>query len=71
MPNFISENQIEQALLQKLQHVHGFDALDCFTENAEDLNGGSNRATDAELVIIACCFTSRNESCPCQGCAQI
>jgi type I restriction enzyme R subunit len=29
MPNFISENQIERALVQKLQHLHGFDSLDC------------------------------------------
>jgi type I restriction enzyme R subunit len=29
MPNFISEDQIEQALLQRLQHVCGFDVLDC------------------------------------------
>ncbi len=44
MPNFISEDQIEQALVQKLQHLHGFDALDCYTTEAEDLNDGSNRA---------------------------
>ena len=37
MPNFISEDQIEQALLQKLQHVHGYDVLDCGTEEREDL----------------------------------
>ena len=40
MPNFISEDQIEQALVQKLQHLHGFDVLDCHTDNAEDLNDG-------------------------------
>lgn len=27
MPNFISEDQIGQALVQKLQHVHGFEIL--------------------------------------------
>jgi len=26
MPNMISEAQIEQALVQKLQHLHGFDS---------------------------------------------
>jgi type I restriction enzyme R subunit len=31
MPNFV-EDQIEQALVQKLQHLHGFDALDCHTD---------------------------------------
>ncbi len=25
MANFISEDQIEQALLQRLQHLHGFN----------------------------------------------
>lgn len=52
MPNFISEDQIEQALVQKLQHVHGFDALDCFTENAEDLNDGSNRASKRDVILV-------------------
>ena len=51
MPNFISEDQIEQALVQKLQHVHGFDALDCYTENAEDLNDGSGRANKCDVIL--------------------
>jgi type I restriction enzyme R subunit len=38
MPNFISEDQIEQATLQKLQQEHGFQLLNCYTANAEDLN---------------------------------
>jgi hypothetical protein len=36
MPNFISEHQIERALVLKLQHLHGFDSLDCHTEDPED-----------------------------------
>jgi len=52
MPNFISENQIEQALLQKLQHLHGFDVLDCHTDNAEDLNDGSNRACKRDVILV-------------------
>lgn len=51
MPNFISEDQIEQTLVQKLQHLHGFDALDCYTENAEDLNDGSNRASKRDVIL--------------------
>lgn len=51
MPNFISEDQIEQALVQKLQHLHGFDALDCYTENAEDLNDGSGRASKRDVIL--------------------
>jgi len=52
MPNFISEDQIEQALVQKLQHVHGFDALDCYTKNAEDLNDGSNRVNKRDVILV-------------------
>ena len=52
MPNFISEDQIEQALVQKLQHLHGFDALDCYTENAEDLNDGSGRAHKRDVILM-------------------
>jgi type I restriction enzyme R subunit len=52
MPNFISEDQIEQALVQKLQHLHGFDVLDCHTESAEDLNDGSNRASKRDVILI-------------------
>lgn len=44
MPNFISEDQIEQTLLQRLQHVHGYDVLDCATEEREDWADGSARA---------------------------
>ena len=51
MSNFISEDQIEQALVQKLQHLHGFDALDCYTENAEDLNDGSGRAHKRDVIL--------------------
>ena len=35
MPNFISEDQIERALVQKLRQLHGFDSLDCHTEDPE------------------------------------
>ena len=50
MPNFISEDQIERALVQKLQHLHGFDALDCHTEDPEDLHDGSGRANKREVT---------------------
>ena len=51
MPNFISEDQIERALVQKLQRLHGFDVLDCYTENAEDLNDGSGRAHKRDVIL--------------------
>jgi type I restriction enzyme R subunit len=52
VPNFISEDQIEQALLQKLQHVHGYDVLDCHTEEREDLADGSQRASKREVWLL-------------------
>lgn len=51
MANFISEDQIEQALLQRLQHLHGFDVLNCYTDDAEDLNDGSNRASKRDVIL--------------------
>ena len=48
MPNFISEDQIEQALLQRLQHVCGYNALNCFTAQPDDLNDGSGRTDKRE-----------------------
>jgi len=52
MPNFISEDQIEQALLQRLQHQLGYDVLNCHTTDPEDLNDGSNRTDKRDVVLI-------------------
>jgi type I restriction enzyme R subunit len=52
MPNFISEDQIEQALVQKLEHLHGFDSLNCLTEDPEDLNDGSGRANKRDVILV-------------------
>jgi type I restriction enzyme R subunit len=52
MPNFISEDQIERALLQRLQHLHGFDVLDCYTEDPEDLNDDSGRTNKRDVVLL-------------------
>lgn len=51
MPNFISEDQIEQALLQRLQHVCGFDVLECFTADPADLNDGSGRKDKRDVLL--------------------
>jgi type I restriction enzyme R subunit len=51
MPNFISEDDIEVAMVQRLQHVHGYDTLNCFTADPADLNDGSGR-TDKRDVIL-------------------
>src|SRR5215813_6161080 len=52
MPNFISEDQIEQALVQKLQQLYGFDTLNCYTEDPEDLPDGSGRVHKREVILI-------------------
>ena len=52
MPNFISEDQIERALVQKLQHLHGFDVLECHTEDPENLNDGSGRTNKREAILV-------------------
>ena len=49
--NFIREDDIEQALLQRLQHLCGFDALNCFTAQPEDLNDGSGRSDKREVIL--------------------
>ena len=51
MPNFISEDDIEQAILEKLKKQYGYQLLNCYTVDAEDLNDGSNR-TDKRDVIF-------------------
>src|SRR5262245_59507826 len=52
MPNFISEDQIEQALVQKLVHLHGFDVLNCYTEDPENLNDGSGRTSKRDVILL-------------------
>jgi len=47
MPNFISEDDIEQAMLQRFEHVHGYDSLNCYKADPADLNDGSGRTGQA------------------------
>lgn len=51
MPNFISEDDIEQAMVHRLQHAFGYETLNCFTSDPADLNDGSGR-TDKRDVIL-------------------
>jgi type I restriction enzyme R subunit len=52
MPNFISEDQIERVLVQKLVQLHGFESLDCHTKDPEDLNDGSGRANKRDVILV-------------------
>ncbi|MGR4876407.1 type I restriction endonuclease subunit R [Pseudoxanthomonas sp. LARHCG66] len=49
--NFISEDDIEQALLQRLQHECGFDVLNCYTAKSDDLSDGSGRSDKRDVVL--------------------
>jgi type I restriction enzyme R subunit len=51
MPNFISENDIEQAILHKLHHQHGFQLLNCYTPDPDNLNDRSNRTTKQNVIL--------------------
>ncbi|NOZ09516.1 MAG: type I restriction endonuclease subunit R [Gammaproteobacteria bacterium] len=51
MPNFISEDDIEQAMVQRLQDDYDYDTLNCYTTDPADLNDGSGR-TDKRDVIL-------------------
>ena len=52
MPNFISEDDIEQGLLALLQDDYGYELLNCFTADPDDLNDGSGRG-DKRVVIFS------------------
>jgi type I restriction enzyme R subunit len=51
MPNFISEDNIEKVLIQKLTSEYGWQAHDCFTAAREDLNDGSGRTDKSEVIF--------------------
>jgi type I restriction enzyme R subunit len=52
VPNFISEDQIERALVQKLHDLHGFESLNCLTKDPEDLNDGSGRTNKRDVILV-------------------
>lgn len=51
MPNFISEDNIEQAIVQKLVKDYGYRAINCHTENPDDMNDNSGRTDKREVVF--------------------
>ena len=56
---FISEDDIEQALLQRLQHLCGFNVQNCFTAQPDDLNDGSGRADCTATSALAATARAR------------
>jgi type I restriction enzyme, R subunit len=51
MPNFISEDNIEQAIVQKLTKDYGYKVLNCNTDNRDDLDDNSGRTDKSEVVF--------------------
>jgi type I restriction enzyme R subunit len=51
MPNFISEDTIEQAILKRLHEQFGFELLNCYTSDAADLNDRSGRSDKREVIF--------------------
>lgn len=49
--NFISEDDIEQAVLAKLNEQFDFVLLNCFTPKPEGLNDGSNRKDKRDVIL--------------------
>lgn len=51
MPNFISEDTIEKAILKRLHEQFGFELLNCHTSDADDLNDRSGRSDKREVIF--------------------
>ncbi|WP_414756274.1 type I restriction endonuclease subunit R [Anabaena sp. CCY 9910] len=72
MPNFISEDDIEQEVLAKLKQ-QGFKLLNCFTTNPDDLNDRSNRTDKSEVIFsdrLKAAAIRLNPSLPVEAIAQ-
>lgn len=51
MPNFISEDDIERAILKKLKEQFGFELLNCYTSDSADLNDRSGRTNKCDVIF--------------------
>jgi type I restriction enzyme, R subunit len=49
--NFISEDQIEVAVVKVLAERLGYNTLNCYTADPEDLNDGSQRSSKQDVVF--------------------
>ncbi|MDA3940787.1 MAG: hypothetical protein PF693_16005 [Spirochaetia bacterium] len=49
--NYISEDNIEQALLKKLKDQYGFELLNCYTVKPENLGDGSKRKDKRDVIL--------------------
>jgi type I restriction enzyme R subunit len=51
VPNFISEDQIEKAAIERLVGTYGYRTINCYTTDLENLADGSNRANKQDIVF--------------------
>lgn len=51
MANFISENEIEQAVIKKLLECNDYNAINCMTEKPDTLPDGSGRENKKQVVL--------------------
>lgn len=51
MPNFISEDDIEQAAIKKLVDINKYNSINCFTAEPETLVDGSGRENKKQVVL--------------------
>lgn len=49
--NFISEDDIEQAILKRLQTDFSFELLNCFTAKPDELNDNSKRSDKRDVIL--------------------
>ena len=58
MPNFISEDNIEQAAINRLVNENKYDAINCMTAEPETLPDGSGRENKKQVVLSSVLFQS-------------
>ena len=51
MPSYISEDDIEGALLDKLAADYDYETLNAHTQDPKDLDDGTNRSKKTEVVL--------------------
>lgn len=51
MPNFLPEDDIEQAMVQRLQHQYGYDELNCHTCAWRITNSGGHWCMKKTLAV--------------------
>lgn len=58
MPNFISEDNIEQAAISRLVNENKYDEINCMTAEPENLPDGSGRDNKKQVVLPSVLFQS-------------